>query len=796
MDRSTKEGGGKKKINEAKTFPVPFALGEIKKKISISTNTPSQASKETIIHQAIQFHLKGNIPEATKYYQYCINQSFNDPRVLSNYGLILKDLGKLKEARLSYHKAIEIKPDYAEAHYNLGIVLKDLGKLKEAELSYRKAIEIRPDYAVAHSNLGNILRDLGKSKEAELSYRYAIEIKPDFAQAHSNLGNILRDLGKLKEAELSTRKAIEIKPDFAVAYSNLGGIWSDLGNLKDAELSYRKAIELNPDFALAHSHLGMILKDLGNLKEAFDLYLKAIDINPENSSFYTLITRFLRDSDLSQLDKSNLRNILNLLLERNDVSHKELIKAFNFVYSKEIIINLEKIYTDFSKIGLIIHDKILINALRKIIFCNVNLEILLTKIRRKICVHISQDKETINYSELQFIIALGEQCFLNEYVYSLTEEENLSLKKIINKCKDSELNETNISLLSCYFPLYKLLDQIPSLKSFNSTNQRFTELMELQILEPLKEIKLSKNIKKLGLINDDISQKVKNQYEENPYPRWKYGNHSESQKISIMQAINNEIKPNSISSNAGDSQLKVLIAGCGTGQQILHGQIYKNAEIIGIDLSLSSLSYAQRKIKELKINNVTLIQMDILEVDLLEVKFDIILCSGVLHHMDDPSKGLKALLRVLKTNGFLKLGLYSELARQNIIEARNYITSKNLRANEDNIRNFRESIFSGEKPALKSLTKGSDFYTLSSCRDLCFHIKEHRFTMKQLQDTLNSNELRFLGFLLPQLVKSVYETSFPENKKQTNLQNWEKFEEQHPSTFTDMYQFWVSKKEN
>ena len=86
-----------------------------------------------------------------------------------------------------------------------------------------------------------------------------------------------------------------------------------------------------------------------------------------------------------------------------------------------------------------------------------------------------------------------------------------------------------------------------------------------------------------------------------------------------------------------------------------------------------------------------------------------------------------------------------------------------------------------------------DFYSLSQCRDLCFHAQEHRFTINQLQETLKSNELEFLGFLLPKPVKSLYKQYFPEDKKQTNLQNWEKFEEKHPNTFGAMYQFWVSK---
>ncbi len=259
MDRSCQEEERKKKITKIKTFPVPFTLNAIKEDISISTNAPSKASKERIINQAIQFHLKGNISAATKYYQQLINQGFNDHRIFSNYGVILKDLGKLKEAELSTRKAIELKPDFTDAHSNLGTILKDIGKSKEAELSTRKAIELKPDFADAHLNLGTILRDLDKLKEAELSYRKAIKLKPDFADAHLNLGNILSDIGKLKEAELSYRKAIELKPDFAMAHLNLGKILIEYKKLEEAEKSLNMALQLNPNNELIQNNLISLL---------------------------------------------------------------------------------------------------------------------------------------------------------------------------------------------------------------------------------------------------------------------------------------------------------------------------------------------------------------------------------------------------------------------------------------------------------------------------------------------------------------------------------------------------------
>ena len=205
---------GKKNKPQVQTFTVPFALGEKQENITINTNTPSKPSKEEIINQAFKFHSQGKIQEAAKLYQYFINQGFNDYRVFSNYGSILKSLKKLQEAELSTRKAIKIKPDFAEANYNLGNILKDLDKLQEAEISYRKAIEINPDFADAYFNLGNLLKELGKLEEAELSYRKAIKINPNLAEAHSNLGNILRNQGKLNESELSTRKANELKYDY------------------------------------------------------------------------------------------------------------------------------------------------------------------------------------------------------------------------------------------------------------------------------------------------------------------------------------------------------------------------------------------------------------------------------------------------------------------------------------------------------------------------------------------------------------------------------------------------------
>ena len=282
-------------MSKVKTFSVPYNLGEINENVTLINKTAQKASRDQIINQAFKYHSQGKLSEALRYYQYFINQGFKDHRVFINYGLILKDLGKLKEAELFTRKAIELKPDFAKAHANLGIILKDIGKLQDAEISTRKAIELKPDLAEAHSNLGNTLKDLGRLQDAEISARKAIELKHDFFQAYSNLGGILKDLGKLEEAEQMTRKAIELKPNYAEAYSNLGNIMSSIGNLKEAELSQRKAIELNPALAKAHSNLGIILRDIGKLHDAEIYTRKAIELKPDLAEAHCNLGIILKD---------------------------------------------------------------------------------------------------------------------------------------------------------------------------------------------------------------------------------------------------------------------------------------------------------------------------------------------------------------------------------------------------------------------------------------------------------------------------------------------------------------------
>ncbi len=238
----------------------------------------------------------------------------------------------------------------------------------------------------------------------------------------------------------------------------------------------------------------------------------------------------------------------------------------------------------------------------------------------------------------------------------------------------------------------------------------------------------------------------------------------------------------------------MLVAGCGTGQHSIEtARRFAGANVLAIDLSLTSLSYARRKTDELGLSNIDYAQADILELGSIGRSFDLIESSGVLHHLRDPWQGWRVLLSLLRPGGFMNVGLYSALARDDVRAARAYIAE----------RGFGES--AGRHPALPA---GADRHSrtapscaaspniptssrTSECRDLLFHAQEHQLTIPEIKAFLDENNLVFIGFA--GAVAQSYRQRFPEDQAMTDLDRWHAFESENPKAFVNMYQFWIQK---
>ena len=238
---------------------------------------------------------------------------------------------------------------------------------------------------------------------------------------------------------------------------------------------------------------------------------------------------------------------------------------------------------------------------------------------------------------------------------------------------------------------------------------------------------------------------------------------------------------------------EILIAGCGTGQHSIRtAKRFKFSKVLAVDLSLSSLAYAKRKSEELKIGNIEYSQADILELGQIDKKFDIVESAGVLHHMNNPMAGWKVLTDCLKPGGLMKIGLYSEIARRDIVKIREEISQAGIGSSKIEIKSFRDMIARSDKDHHQQVLAFHDFYSVSELKDLLFHVQEHRFTIPLIQDHLDKLGLKFCGFESQNIVSHFQKTR--KNKGDAyDLDKWQAYEEANPRTFAGMYQFWCQK---
>ena len=176
----------------------------------------------------------------------------------------------------AYTKAIELKPDSAEAYNNRGVAKINLGHYEAALADYDQAIRLKPAYVMAYTNRGGAKNELGRPEAALADLDQAIELKPDDADAYNNRGNAKKDLGRPEAALADYDQAIRLKPDYANAYNNRGVAKANLGHYEAALADYDQAIRLKPDYASAYSNRGGANMNLGRITEAREDFQKTL----------------------------------------------------------------------------------------------------------------------------------------------------------------------------------------------------------------------------------------------------------------------------------------------------------------------------------------------------------------------------------------------------------------------------------------------------------------------------------------------------------------------------------------
>jgi serine/threonine protein kinase/Flp pilus assembly protein TadD len=192
-----------------------------------------------------------------------------------------------------YRSALQIDPNYAEAHVHLGHAWKAKGKqgrafseFEAAIREYRKAIRIDPADAAAHYNLGQALWEKRDVEGALKEFRSAVQIIPNDAGSHNYLGLALQDKGRLDNAIAEFREAVRINPQYAMFRNHLAGALYDKHDLDGAIREWQAAVRTDPKCALVHRNLGMGLAAKGDREGAIREYRQAIHLEPTDMQTY------------------------------------------------------------------------------------------------------------------------------------------------------------------------------------------------------------------------------------------------------------------------------------------------------------------------------------------------------------------------------------------------------------------------------------------------------------------------------------------------------------------------------
>jgi Flp pilus assembly protein TadD len=186
-----------------------------------------------------------------------------------------------------FHRAIDLKADYADAHYNLANALARSGRHDEALAEYKRAIELKPSFAEAENNLANYLKSSGDLKEAIVHLERAVKLAPKDAEIHANLGTAHLGVGDFDSAADQARAAIRLEPNHAEWHEHLGVALARDGKMQEAAREFQETIRLDPGHAEAHSNLAKAFAALGERAEAIATAKAALELAKSNGDVDT-----------------------------------------------------------------------------------------------------------------------------------------------------------------------------------------------------------------------------------------------------------------------------------------------------------------------------------------------------------------------------------------------------------------------------------------------------------------------------------------------------------------------------
>lgn len=195
--------------------------------------------------------------------------------------------------------------------------------------------------------------------------------------------------------------------------------------------------------------------------------------------------------------------------------------------------------------------------------------------------------------------------------------------------------------------------------------------------------------------------------------------------------------------------LDILIAGCGTNQASVFAFMNPDAKVVAVDISQPSLDHQQYLKDKHGLFNLDLRLLPIEELPSLGLDFDLIVSTGVLHHMADPQVGMNAVASCLRPDGAVGVMLYAKYGRIGLELLQSVFRDLGLGQNESSIALVREtlSLLPASHPVQSYLGFARNLESDAVLVDTFLHGRERSYTVNDCIDLVSTAGLTFQGWL-------------------------------------------------
>jgi SAM-dependent methyltransferase len=187
------------------------------------------------------------------------------------------------------------------------------------------------------------------------------------------------------------------------------------------------------------------------------------------------------------------------------------------------------------------------------------------------------------------------------------------------------------------------------------------------------------------------------------------------------------------------AQQEILVAGCGTSQAARYALREPEARITAIDVSDMSLRHTRDLQRKYNLENLELHQLPIENVQELGRPFDLVVCTGVLHHLPDPDHGLCALRDVLRPSGAMRIMVYARYGRAGIYMMQEYCRLLGISTSAKDLRGLGATLeaLPADHPISGVLRRAKDFRRPEAMADALLHPLDRAYTVPELYALLD-----------------------------------------------------------